>query len=100
MNPVPPFKNAIHRSGWVQTELRMIGSSFSAIALENGWSRNAVSAAMHRASDPQEKAIAQALDVRQCDLFPERYDAEGDRLHPVKDKAFQPAGNVKHRRAA
>jgi lambda repressor-like predicted transcriptional regulator len=55
---------------------------------------------MYIPTDPQEKAIAEALGIRQELLFPERFDADGIRLHPVKHKRAVNAGNVKQKRVA
>jgi lambda repressor-like predicted transcriptional regulator len=100
MASIPSFESALDRTLWVQHQLRAAGSSFAAIALRNEWSRGAVAKAMYAPSDPQERAIADQLGVRQQDLFPERFDPRGRRKHPVKNRASAPAGNVKESRAA
>jgi lambda repressor-like predicted transcriptional regulator len=101
MTSFPTFNDVRERTLWVQAELRRVGSSFSAIARENGWSRGAVANAMFVASDPQEKAIADKLGGSQQELFPERYDRLGERLHPVRQNtAGRGAGNVKNSEAA
>jgi len=77
-----------------------LGSSYAAIAREIGCERQTVQQAMSIASDPQERAIAQKLGVTQQQLFPERYDARGHRLHPVKNSGLHAPGNVKESRVA
>ena len=99
MTSIPTFETHLHRTRWVQTELLLLGSSFAAIAAQHGWSRGAVAKAMYAPSDPQERAIAEALGVSQEELFPERFD-NGRRIHPVKNRGTGVAGNVKESRAA
>jgi Ner family transcriptional regulator len=101
MTFLPTFTDARERNVWVQAQLRLAGTSFAAIARVHGWSRRAVSQAMTSASHPQEKAIAAALGVTQEQLFPERYDQEGNRLHQVRQHTGRGgADNVKTDRAA
>jgi lambda repressor-like predicted transcriptional regulator len=96
MIKVHSFKDSRERTIWVQQQLRLKGSSFAAIAKANGWKRGSVSSAMHMPSDAQEKAIAAELGVEQEVLFPERFDAEGQRFHPVKNKTIHRPRNVKN----
>ena len=101
MLTLPSFDTARERSFWVQAQLRLAGTSFAAIARTKGWSRAAVANAMLVPSDPQERAIADALGISQQELFPERYDAAGKRLHLVR--GLPPRGgaaNVKRSEAA
>ncbi|HVJ53487.1 MAG TPA: helix-turn-helix domain-containing protein [Aliidongia sp.] len=101
MSPLPTFTDARERSIWVQAQLRLVGSSFAAIARLHGWSRRAVANAMLNASNPQEQAIADMLGLSQRELFPERYDRAGKRLHHVRQNtAPRVTGNVKHDEAA
>jgi len=101
MTSLPTFNDPRQRSIWVQAQLQLAGISFAAIARVHGWNRRAVANAMQTASDPQEKAIAAALGVTQEQLFPERYDAEGNRLHHVRQHTGTvAASNVKRTRAA
>jgi lambda repressor-like predicted transcriptional regulator len=100
---LPTFRDARERSIWVQAQLRLSGSSFAEIARQHGWSRQAVGQAMNAPSEPQERAIADALGVDQRALFPERFNARtGDRLHPVRESIARRdrPGNVKHDEAA
>lgn len=100
MVEIPSFPNPLVRSSWVQTELKKKGSSYSAIATDQGVHRSAVSNTMHMPNDRLEKAIAAELGVTQEALFSERFDAEGQRFHAVKHKAVKPPRNVKTSRAA
>jgi Ner family transcriptional regulator len=101
MNTLPPFANARERTIWVQAQLRLSGKSFASIGRANGWGRGSVSAAMKIPSYPQEVALAEALGVSPRDLFPERYDLTGQRLHLVRQNTgCDDDGNVKHHEAA
>lgn len=84
--------NFTERTLWVQMQLRLKGLSFSAIGRQRGWSRAVVSEAMRRPSFPQEKAIADALDLSVRRLFPERYDARGNRLHRLRQDTASSVG--------
>jgi lambda repressor-like predicted transcriptional regulator len=97
---IPSFNDSRERTIWVQSRLRLIGSSFAAIALQLGCRRSAVAQAMYLPSDSMERAIAQEIGVTQEALFPERYDTEGRRLHPVKNKTIRHGRNVKTGEAA
>jgi lambda repressor-like predicted transcriptional regulator len=101
MSFLPPFSDSRERTFWVQAALRHKGSSFAAIGRKHGWSRITVAGAMHTPCDPQERAIAAELGVTQQELFPERFDATGKRLHHVRhNTAGRGAGNVKNSEAA
>ncbi len=101
MTALPTFTDTRARSIWVQAQLKLAGTSFAAIGRAHGWTRRAVAAAMTNACDPQEKAIAAVLGVSQRDLFPERYDRTGKRLHHVRQHTGRDdADNVKHDEAA
>ncbi|EGX99848.1 hypothetical protein AZA_19560 [Nitrospirillum viridazoti Y2] len=96
MTTLPVFASPRERSIWVQAQLRLSNQSFSQIARDNGWSRVVVTNAMYVASNPQEVAIAAALGVSQQELFPERFDRNGIRLHVVRqNKAGRVPRNVK-----
>ncbi len=101
MTTIPPFGSPRERTIWVQATLLLLNTNFSKIGREHGWSGNAVALAMYRPSDPQEKAIADALGVSQRELFPERYDEDGNRLHLVhKMSPHRKRRNVKQQDAA
>jgi lambda repressor-like predicted transcriptional regulator len=68
-------------------QLRLKHQNFSTIARDNGWHRQQVSMAMHIPCYPQEKAIADALGITVRELFPERYDEDGTRLHAVRENS-------------
>lgn len=95
-------KDPRRRTAWVKYQLQVRGSSFARIAAKLQCSRRAVSYAMSVPSYRQEKAIAEELGLSVSQLFPERYDASGRRLHHVRvqadDNGHTPSGrNVESR---
>lgn len=72
------------RRGWVLFQLKLRGESFASIGARLGVTRKSVRQAMSEPSYEIEKALAKALDLTPRDLFPERYDAKGRRLHMVR----------------
>lgn len=72
--------NPVSRPFWVHYKLREIGSSVTAIAAEQGCSSQAVSMALHFGNSASlEAAIAAKLGLTARQLFPERFDASGNR---------------------
>jgi lambda repressor-like predicted transcriptional regulator len=100
MSSLPIFSSDLQRTIWVQGQLKLNRASFASIARDIGCSRVTVSNAMFRAADPQERAIAKQLGVTQRELFPERFDSRGNRLHAVKNSAPTPTHNVNNEQAA
>ena len=98
------FADSRQRAIWVMGELKYAGSSLNKIAAENGWNRSAVYRALHVPSFPQEQAIARALGYSVEALLPERYDADGNRLHRVRPsdqcRHVDTTGNAEAREAA
>ncbi len=68
------------RRAWVIFQLRIRGSSLAAIAEKNNVSNQAVSNALLVPSSHLEQAIADELAIDVKVLFPERFDAAGNRL--------------------
>ncbi len=98
---IPPFSSNLVRTLWVRSQLTLIGKSYSSIARDHGWTPEAVRVALHKAMDAQERAIADALGVAQRDLFPDRFDASGNRLHHVrKPTDSRTSPHVKNHEAA
>jgi len=77
-------RDARERSIWVQGRLRLHASSFAAIARGLGISARAVGQAMFMPNHRVERALAAALGLEPRQLFAERYDAAGRRLHAVR----------------
>jgi lambda repressor-like predicted transcriptional regulator len=74
-------KNPAKRRAWVGYMLKTRGLSLRALARELGVTHQAVGAALMAPSVRIEQAIADALDIAVTDLFPERFDDLGNRLH-------------------
>jgi lambda repressor-like predicted transcriptional regulator len=80
-------RDPLERTLWVQMQLRLKQMNFSTIARELGCHRQEVSMAMRLPLYRQEKAIAEALGVTVRELFPERYDEDGNRIHAVRENS-------------
>lgn len=76
--------NPKFRAHWIVCYLHIAGSSMSAIAEEEGVSLPAVSRAVSIGNSHLEPVIAGKLGLTAAQLFPERYDAAGNRLGPTK----------------
>lgn len=88
------------RTLWVSMQLKLRGTSLSQLARKNGWAKQTMYFALRSPSYPQEKAIADALDVAIHTLFPERYDRAGNRIHSVRSKSDDDAESNGEGRAA
>ena len=69
--------------------MRLRGKSLRRIAKSIGITPVAVSAALGIPSFRAEQAIAEALGLTPQQLFPERYDGAGNRLHLVKPQSVK-----------
>jgi Ner family transcriptional regulator len=91
------------RRDWVVYQLRTRGSSLRQIAREIGVVHQAVSQTLVLPNSHIEPAIAKALGVSVRDLFPERFDSRGRRLHRTREKQRSTVyltGNVQTARVA
>lgn len=77
------------RAIWVLGELKRRRESFASIGKRHGLSRYAARQAMFQPSATMEKALADAIDLKPEQLFPERYDREGNRLHLTREPRQQ-----------
>jgi len=68
-------KKPDHRREWVKYQLRLAGSSFSAIAKEYQVSRQAVQLVNYHPSPKWEQVIAGIIGKRPEQIWPERYAA-------------------------
>jgi lambda repressor-like predicted transcriptional regulator len=91
--PTKPFI----RASWVRHQLLVRGTSFRAIARKRGCSPQAVSRAMYFPNLPIEKLIAEAIGRPVSELFPERYDANGQRFHSTREHSSSRARKAKSR---
>jgi Ner family transcriptional regulator len=65
------------RREWIKYQLRVRGSSLSALARELGVSRHATRLALDKPYPRMERAIAAKLGLQPKQLWPERYDEQG-----------------------
>ncbi len=90
------------RGAWIVFQLRVAGSSLTALAAEQDVSVAAVSDAItHGSSERLERAVAESLHLPVQALFSERYDASGCRLRSQRKRTTTAKPrNVKGREAA
>lgn len=72
--------NPTTRYHWVRYRLVDAGSNFADLAAENGVSVQAVCNALRQPSARLEDAIAAKIGLTAREIFPERFDADGNRL--------------------
>jgi len=78
------FRDPIKRRAWVIYQLKLQGLNLTSLARETGVSQPALSAALLSPSSDLEEVIAAAVGVPVKELFPERFAANGRRLHLVR----------------
>jgi Ner family transcriptional regulator len=96
-------KHPAERRVWIWVQLRLRGTSLRRLAAENGVSQQAMSHALVSPSSHLEEVIAQALGLTAQQLFPERFDALGNRLSWTRDQqrnTRQTGRNVEEERVA
>ncbi|MFC6674030.1 helix-turn-helix domain-containing protein [Marinobacterium aestuariivivens] len=64
------------RREWIKYQLKIRGISIASLARRHDASRQAVSTALVRSNPRWEYVIAEALEKRPNELWPERYDPE------------------------
>ncbi|WP_162917003.1 helix-turn-helix domain-containing protein [Dongia deserti] len=77
-------KDAAKRRHWVIYQLRVRGTNLRRFAFQIGVSQQAVSAALFSPSSYIETALAKELGLKPQQLFPERFDSAGRRLHATR----------------
>lgn len=77
-------KNTAERRLWVIFELKRKGLSLSKIARSLDVTRQSVRSALSEPSARIEQAIANALELPVEQLFFERFDADGNRIHHTR----------------
>lgn len=87
------FRDPRQRALWVLFQLRLQGKNFKTVGEEIGISGSNVRDALFRSNWRVEKKLAEAVGVPIEELFPERYDAKGNRLIEVR----YPEGKAAHR---
>lgn len=76
---------------WIIAELRLLGSSLTEVARDLRVTPQAVSNALRVPSGRIEKALAERLGMPVQHLFPERYRADGMRLHRCRGAVAEAA---------
>ena len=77
-------KDAAKRRHWVLYQLRLRGTNLRRLAMKYGTSPQAFSAALFAPSSYIESALAKELGLKVQQLFPERFDTAGRRLHTTR----------------
>lgn len=101
INDIPT--NPRERLAWALYQLKLRDLSLRRLSLGAGWNPDTLRSAFFLPSLPQERVIAKALALKVEDLFPERYDTDGNRIPKVRERkrsAGQPARHGKKVRAA
>ena len=92
-NTATIFRDPRQRAHWVLYQLRLKGKNFATIGQEFGISNSNVRDTLFKPNYRVEVKLAEILGVPIEELFPERYDAEGNRLIEVR----YPEGRAAHR---
>ena len=92
---VPLEDNA--RREWIKFQLRVRGSSLSALARELGVSRHAPRLALVKPYPKMERVIAEKLGLKPQELWPERYDENGrPNRTSGRPRAYRHADKLNH----
>jgi Ner family transcriptional regulator len=68
------------RRAWIKYQLQLRGLSLAGLAERQGLSRKTVQKALHSGYPKMERLIAKSLGLTPRQLWPERFDAAGQRL--------------------
>lgn len=71
------------RRAWIKYQLELRGYSLSSLARELGVSRHAPKLALDRPYPRMERAIAEKIELRPEQVWPERYDEHGKPNRPL-----------------
>ena len=96
-------QNSVHRRRWVIYQLSLKGLSLRQLAIREGVTTQAMSGALMTSSSHLREVIATALGLTVQTLFPEDFDALGNRLGWTRDQQrnTRPHGrNVEEGKAA
>jgi lambda repressor-like predicted transcriptional regulator len=91
-------KEPAHRRAWVLYQLKIRGLSLRKLGKEWGMYPQSIAHALMAPSFHTEIALAKVIDLTPQQLFPERFDAAGRRLHCVRHPNLKTPGenrNVK-----
>lgn len=84
-------KDIRERAIWVEYQLKLRRKTFASVARDCGCGRGTIRRALFLPSAPQEKALADAIGLTVQQLFPDRYDSEGNRLHFERERSSRAA---------
>lgn len=96
-------KNPAVRREWVNFQLRLRGCSLRSLAFAEGVSPQAMGAVLMTPNSHLEPVIAAALGLEPRDLFPERFNAAGERIariRPIQRTTRRHSRNVESGEAA
>ncbi|MBU4276142.1 MAG: helix-turn-helix domain-containing protein [Proteobacteria bacterium] len=81
---------------WIKYQLRRRGYTLTSLGREHGVSRHAVSLALRRPYPKMEAIIAKALGLPPAELWPDRYDQQGNPNRPLGRPQKPAASNLKN----
>lgn len=98
-------RRAAHNHGWhaedIKAAIAKRGKTLTALALENGLCESAVRKALRQRHSPSgERVVAEFLGVQPRILWPDRYDAHGNRLTRSRNHTRRPMTGQREKRAA
>ncbi|MCF8064422.1 MAG: helix-turn-helix domain-containing protein [Desulfarculaceae bacterium] len=80
---------------WIKYQLRRRGYTLTSLGREHGVSRHAVSLALRRPYPKMEAIIAKALGLPPAELWPDRYDQQGNPNRPIGRPKKPATSNLK-----
>lgn len=80
---------------WIKYQLRRRGYTLTSLGREHGVSRHAVGLALRKPYPKMEAVIAAALDMHPAELWPERYDRQGNPNRSMGRPQKPAASNLK-----
>ena len=81
---------------WIKYQLRRRGYTLTSLGREHGVSRHAVGLALRKPYPKMEAIIARALGLPPAELWPERYDQQGNPSRPLGRSPKPAASNLKN----
>ena len=88
----------IRRTAKIKHDLYLAGYTFPDVDRQNDLPRGAAYRAMSEPNEKAEVALAAALACEPQDLWPERYDASGQRLKPQPPANYERPQSARQRR--
>lgn len=85
------LRDPLQRRAWIIYQMNLTGRTLTDLARENGVQRQTLYAVFHRRYPRMERLLANELKMKCQDLWPERYDHDGNPLtqrgRPLKNKS-------------